>query len=198
MNSAAFRRPPDKGGASPRRAGGWNFRPPDKGGASAASRGLEPRGERFLDFHADRLELLRHFRVGEADYLDAFAGEGCGSRSVTLHAAILEMTVSVELDDKTLRRTVEIRDVMPERLLTREFVGQTAQEFVPELAFGWREITPQLPRSGFEPVLVGDVASAHASFNAHDATRHTAANPPLAKSARSPLVRGAEPVAPAA
>jgi hypothetical protein len=53
------------------------------------------------------------------------------------------MTIAVELDNESLARAIEIRNLGTKRLLPRELVWQVPEEFVPELLFSRRGIAAE-------------------------------------------------------
>ena len=104
----------------------------------------------FVYLTADRLELLHDFQIGESNYTDPLEREHFRPAFVVPLAGMREMGIAVQFNNEAGLRTVEVRYVMPERLLSSELLGMRGQKIEPQPPLGGARVTTQVTRSGFQ------------------------------------------------
>jgi hypothetical protein len=136
--SSVLCHPPVKGGSEPKASGGLGFK-------------------RLKNSRANAFKTIPDLLIGESHH--AQAQLPLGPQSIASFCRIREVTVSVDLDDQPMRRTIEIHHIEAERFLPGELFWQRPQKLIPKLVFCRRAFSTQATRVRLQRQSVRDNAT---------------------------------------
>jgi len=125
----------------------------------------------------------RHIQVRVAQHLDTATCEPAAARLVMFARIRFVVLPAIQFDGQANRRRIEIEDATTRDVLTKKTnaVDLTQPQVLPEFAFGWRLVTPQVARASFHGFVIHHDLD---SFRAVQAARSNLPHPssPLSQS----------------
>ena len=98
----------------------------------------------------------RHIQVRVAQHLDTATCEPAAARLVMLARIRFVVLPAIQFDGQPDRWRVEIEDATTRDVLTKKTnaVDLTQPQVLPQFAFGWRLVTPQVARASFHGCVI--------------------------------------------
>ena len=98
----------------------------------------------------------RHIQVRVAQHLDTATCEPAAARLVMFARIRFVVLPAIQFDGQANRRRIEFEDATTRDVLTKKTnaVDLTQPQVLPEFAFGWRLVTPQVARASFHDCVI--------------------------------------------
>ena len=110
-----------------------------------------------VDIFADALKVLVYFIIGDADNGNAKLFQVCGPLRVMRYGRCIIVLRAIELYDQMCGGTVEVHDILPQRLLPHKTNGIIPKKVKPQTALFLRHVFAQVFCSRNEAFVVSVV-----------------------------------------